>query len=59
MSIIPVGIQQAVCSPRARTLVENTIFAVSAETGLKMIGRPAFIMADKEADSPEKRNMRQ
>ncbi len=55
MSIIPIGVKRFVSSPRVAETVENTITAVSVETGLKMIGRPTYIMLDKEADSNEKK----
>lgn len=55
MNIIPMPVKKFVSNPKTAEFVENTIFAVSVETGLKMIGRPTFIMADKEADSEEKK----
>lgn len=55
MSIIPIGVKRFVSSPRTAEIAENTIIAVSVETGLKMVGRPMFIMADKQADSMEKK----
>lgn len=48
-------VKRFVSNPRTAEFVENTIFAVSVETALKMIGRPIFIMNDKEADSKEKK----
>ena len=53
-SIIP-RVQNFVSSPKTADIVKNTIIAVSTETTLKMIGRPIFIMSDKEADSPQKK----
>ena len=55
MKIIPTGAQNWVSNPRTAEFVENTFFAVSVETALKMIGRPTFIMMDKQADSKEKK----
>jgi len=55
MKIIPMPVKRFISNPRTAEFVENTIFAVSVETGLKMVGRPAFIMADKEADSKAKK----
>lgn len=55
MTVIPKGVQRWVSSSKTAEFVENTIFAVSVETAMKMVGRPAFIMMDKEADSPEKK----
>lgn len=55
MKIIPMPVKRFVSNPRTAEFVENTIFAVSVETALKMIGRPIFIMNDKEADSKEKK----
>ena len=52
---VQTSVQNWVSNPKTAEFVENTFFAVSVETGLKMIGRPAFIMADKEADSLEKK----
>src|SRR5574344_1980880 len=52
---IPKAVKNWVSSPKTADFVENTIFAVGVETGLKMVGRPTFIMMDKEADSPEKK----
>ena len=55
MNIVPTSVKHWVSNPKTAEFVENTFFAVSVETGLKMVGRPAFIMADKEADSKEKK----
>lgn len=55
MRIVPKAVQNWVSSPKTAEFVENTIFAVSVETGLKMVGRPTFIMLDKQADSKEKK----
>ncbi len=55
MKIIPTGVQRWVSNPKTAEFVENTFFAVSVETALKMIGRPTFIMMDKEADSKAKK----
>lgn len=52
---IPAPVKNWVSSPRTAEFVENTFFAVSVETAMKAIGRPIFIMADKEADSEEKK----
>ena len=53
--MVPTQVKRFMSNSRNAELVENTIVAVSVETGLKMIGRPAFIMADKEADSGKKK----
>ncbi|MDD3436526.1 MAG: hypothetical protein PHC64_05165 [Candidatus Gastranaerophilales bacterium] len=55
MKIIPTPVKRFMSSSQTAEFVENTIFAVSVETCLKMVGRPTFIFFDKEADSPEKR----
>lgn len=52
---IPTPIKDFMSSPKTADFVENTINAVVIETALKMIGRPAFIMVDKEADSKSKK----
>lgn len=55
VKMIPTSVKNWVSNPKTAEFVENTVIAVSVETGLKMIGRPAFIMADKEADSKAKK----
>ena len=55
MKIIPMPVKRFMSNTKTAEFVENTFFAVSVETALKMAGRPTFIMLDKEADSPEKR----
>lgn len=55
MKIIPMPVKRFMSSTKTAEFVENTFYAVSVETALKMIGRPTFIMLDKEADSPEKK----
>lgn len=52
---VPASAQKLVSSPKIADFVENTFFAVSVETALKAVGRPTFIMLDKEADSQEKK----
>lgn len=53
--VVPDAVKNWVSNPKTAEFVENTFFAVSVETGLKMVGRPTFIMADKQADSKEKK----
>ena len=55
MKIIPMPVKRFMSNTKTAEFVENTIYAVSIETALKMVGRPTFIMMDKEADSPEKK----
>lgn len=38
------------CSPAISRFTQNTYAAVSTETSLKAVGRPAFTLYDKEAD---------
>lgn len=49
-SPIPTPVKNFISNPKTAELAENTFFALSVQTGLKMIGRPAFIMTDKKAD---------
>jgi hypothetical protein len=57
MKIAPVvqNVRKTICSPRFAEFTENTMYAVTIETLLKMTGRPTFIYFDKEADSKEKK----
>jgi hypothetical protein len=55
MKIIPMPVKSFMSSTKTAEFIENTVYAVSVETALKMIGRPIFIMMDKEADSSEKK----
>lgn len=55
INAIPTPVKRFMSNSKTAELVENTIVAVGVETGLKMIGRPTFIMMDKEADSAEKK----
>ena len=55
MKIIPMPVKRFMSNTKTAEFVENTMYAVGIETALKMVGRPTFIMMDKEADSPEKR----
>ena len=55
MKIIPMPVKRFMSNTKTAEFVENTFYAVSVETALKMVGRPTFIMLDKEADSPEKK----
>ena len=55
MKIIPMPVKRFMSSTKTAEFVENTMYAVGIETALKMVGRPTFIMMDKEADSPEKK----
>jgi len=52
---IPLPIKKAMCSTRFAEIAENTVYAVTIETGLKMAGRPAFIYTDKETNSETKK----
>lgn len=54
MKIVPTRMQNFISNPKTADFVENTIIAVSAETILKMIGRPSFILMDKETEGKKK-----
>lgn len=55
MKIIPQPVKRWASSHKTATFLENTFFAMSVETALKAVGRPTFILLDKEADSKEKK----
>lgn len=42
-------------SPALTNISQSTTSAVSIETGMKAVGRPSFILADKEIDAKTKR----
>lgn len=54
MKIVPTRVQNFVSSPKTAAFVENTIIAVTTETILKMVGRPTFILLDKNNDKKKK-----
>ena len=41
------AITNALSSPTLASIAQNTAASVSIETGLKAVGRPSFILADK------------
>ena len=52
---IPTPVKNFVSNPRMAEFAENTFISLAVQTGLKMIGRPGFIFADKKADSKTKK----
>jgi hypothetical protein len=57
MKISPIiqNVRKTICSARFAEFSENTMYAVTIETLLKMTGRPTFIYLDKEANSKKKK----
>ncbi|MFA7658989.1 MAG: hypothetical protein WCY19_06115 [Candidatus Gastranaerophilaceae bacterium] len=57
MKISPIvqSVKKVISSPKFADFTENTMYAVTIETVLKMTGRPTFIWLDKEADTKEKK----
>lgn len=49
------GITNFLTSPVLTNIAQSTTSSVSIETGMKAIGRPSFILADKELDPRTKR----
>lgn len=52
---IPTPMKNFVSNPRMAEFAENTFISLSVQTGLKMLGRPGFIVVDKKADSKTKK----
>ena len=48
-------IQNIITNPTLYNATQNTVVQVTAETCLKAVGRPAFILADKQIDSQTKK----
>ncbi len=49
------AVNNILTSPTLANIAQNTNAAVTIETGLKAIGRPAFILADKDIDKQTKK----
>ncbi len=49
------GIQNIITNPTIYNMTQSTVTQVTTETCLKAVGRPAFILADKQIDSQTKR----
>lgn len=52
---IPTPMKNFVSNPRMAEFAENTFISLSVQTGLKMLGRPGFIIVDKKADNKTKK----
>ncbi len=49
------GIQNLISNPTLYNMTQSTVTQVTTETCLKAIGRPAFILGDKQIDSQTKK----
>ena len=49
------AIQNIITNPTLYNATQNTVFQVTTETCLKAVGRPAFILADKQIDEQTKK----
>lgn len=49
------GIQNLISNPTLYNLTQNTVTQVTTETCLKAVGRPSFILADKQIDPQTKK----
>lgn len=60
MKIVPVynalnNVREFVTNPRVAEFAKTTVYAISVETTLKALGRPAFIYYDKNANKQSKK----
>ena len=49
------AIQSFVTSPALYNMTQSTVTQITTETCLKAVGRPAFILGDKDIDSQTKK----